>query len=169
MKRNKQLQDLNSTAKFEIIVIGGGAIGLCGAVDAASRSPEETGGGRSANDPAHWVEYGSDLTGIRRLLNQNARLAQTLRPNHPYQLAEVQSCIEREMACIVENGLARRIGLLFLDARAAVAAASRAAEMLAKYLKHDLSWMANQVAAFNKLAGGYLQPSNRPAPGSEAN
>ena len=90
MKRDKQLQDLNSTAQFDIIVIGGGAIGLCGAVDAASRGPKETGGGQCANDQAHWVEYGPDVTGIRKLLNQNARLAQTLLSDHPYQFAKVQ-------------------------------------------------------------------------------
>ena len=73
------------------------------------------------------------------------------------------------MACIVEDVLAHRIGLLILDARAAMAAAPKVAEMLAIYLEHDLSWVADQVAAFNKLASRHLLPSNKPAPGFEAN
>jgi glycerol-3-phosphate dehydrogenase len=52
--------------------------------------------------------------------------------------------------------LARRIRLLFLDAKAAMEAAPAVAQMLASILERDEPWEWQQVENFNTLAKGYL-------------
>ncbi|MCC3154221.1 glycerol-3-phosphate dehydrogenase C-terminal domain-containing protein, partial [Hymenobacter sp. BT770] len=61
-----------------------------------------------------------------------------------------------EMARTVEDVLARRVRLLFLDAAAALRAAPTIAALLAQELGHDAAWQTQQVAQFGKLARGYL-------------
>ena len=60
------------------------------------------------------------------------------------------------MARTVEDVLARRVRLLFLDARAANEAAPVVASLMAGELKRNISWQKEQVAAFNSLAKAYL-------------
>ena len=125
----------------------------------------ETGADRNvAETPAemfgHLNQYGSDAARIRQLVDLDSRLGRKLHPDHPYLLAEVQWCIDQEMACTIEDVLARRIRLLFLDAQAAIAAAPEIANMLAAHLSHDANWTASQVDTFTKLANGYLLTVN---------
>jgi glycerol-3-phosphate dehydrogenase len=61
-----------------------------------------------------------------------------------------------EMARTVEDVLARRTRLLFLDARAALAKAPRVARELAHALGRDETWQRAQIAAFEKTAAHYL-------------
>jgi glycerol-3-phosphate dehydrogenase len=60
------------------------------------------------------------------------------------------------MARTVEDVLARRLRMLFLDARAAIAAAPRVAALMAKELGRDENWKSEQLIDFIKLANGYL-------------
>jgi len=60
------------------------------------------------------------------------------------------------MAETIEDVLARRFRLLFLDARAAMEAAPMVAEMLALLKGNDEQWQKEQLDMFNKLAEGYL-------------
>ena len=101
-------------------------------------------------------QYGSDAARIRQLVEQDSRLAEKLHPDHPFLLAEVRWCIDQEMACTVEDVLARRIRLLFLDARAAITVAPAVAKLLAEQLGHDSNWATSQVETFTELADGYL-------------
>jgi glycerol-3-phosphate dehydrogenase len=64
--------------------------------------------------------------------------------------------VRDEMARTVEDVLARRTRVLFLDARAAIAEAPEAARVLARELGRDSAWEAAQIAAFEELAAGYL-------------
>jgi len=61
-----------------------------------------------------------------------------------------------EMARTVEDVLARRTRLLFLDARAALAKAPQIAHELAAELGRDQGWEQAQLAAFKKTAAHYL-------------
>ena len=56
----------------------------------------------------------------------------------------------------MEDVLARRVRLLFLDARAAKEAAPKVAEILAKELGRNKDWEKAQVEDFIKLADGYI-------------
>jgi glycerol-3-phosphate dehydrogenase len=83
-------------------------------------------------------------------------LAAPLHPALPYTGAEVVWAARSEMARSVEDALARRTRALFLNARAAVSAAPRVAELLAGELRRDGAWAASQVREFTALADGYL-------------
>jgi len=60
------------------------------------------------------------------------------------------------MAITVEDVLARRVRLLFLDARAAITSAEKVAHLLAKELEHDQNWIQNQLTEFKTVANGFL-------------
>jgi glycerol-3-phosphate dehydrogenase len=60
------------------------------------------------------------------------------------------------MARTVEDVLARRLRILFLDAQAAVQAAPRVAALMAVELGQDEEWKKEQLIHFNRLAQGYL-------------
>lgn len=64
-----------------------------------------------------------------------------------------------EMARTVEDVLARRTRLLFLDARAALAKAPQVARELARELGRDEAWQKSQLAAFEETAAHFLPKS----------
>jgi glycerol-3-phosphate dehydrogenase len=65
---------------------------------------------------------------------------------------------QHEMARTVEDVLARRTRLLFLDAKAALAKAPQIARELSQELGRDEAWQKAQVAAFKQTATHYLVP-----------
>ena len=83
-------------------------------------------------------------------------LSDKIHASYPYTKAEIKWVIENEMAETVEDILARRIRLLFLDAKAAIEAAPMVAEMLASLKGKNEQWQKEQLDKFNKLAEGYL-------------
>lgn len=69
---------------------------------------------------------------------------------------EVIWMIKNEMARTIEDVLARRKRVLFLDAAAAIALAPSVAEIMASELGKDKKWIDNQLLEFNDLAEAYL-------------
>ena len=61
-----------------------------------------------------------------------------------------------EMAMTVEDVLSRRVRLLFVDAREAMAAAPKVAQLMAKELGRDQAWIDGQVKDFTELAKTYI-------------
>jgi glycerol-3-phosphate dehydrogenase len=100
--------------------------------------------------------YGSDREKIETLIRANPALDSKLSVKHPYTEAEVIWAVRNEMARSVEDVLARRLRLLFLDAREAIAAAPTVAALIAAELGYSKEWQLQQVQAFTSLAGGYL-------------
>lgn len=68
----------------------------------------------------------------------------------------IRGYAREEMARTVEDVLARRSRMLFLDARAAMEAAPRVASVLGAELGRDGEWQTAQTAAFGELAQSYL-------------
>jgi glycerol-3-phosphate dehydrogenase len=62
------------------------------------------------------------------------------------------------MARTIDDVLSRRVRLLFLDARAAIAVSEKVAELLAEELGYDQVWVEEQTVQFKKLANGFLLP-----------
>ena len=60
------------------------------------------------------------------------------------------------MAQNVEDVLARRVRLLFLDARVAAEVAPMVASIMAKELGKDRNWEEEQITEFRSLAKGYI-------------
>jgi glycerol-3-phosphate dehydrogenase len=103
----------------------------------------------------HLSVYGADAMAIQRMIDDDISLAEKIHPLYPYTKAEVKWVIENEMAITVEDILARRIRLLFLDAKAAMEAAPIVVQMLALLTSKNTTWVKQQLEEFNKLALHY--------------
>jgi len=80
---------------------------------------------------AHLAHYGSDADEIEALSSQKS-LNEKLYPKFEIKAGEVVWCVRNEMARTVEDFLARRTRVLFLDANAAIEMAHRRAKYLAE-------------------------------------
>ncbi|GAB3297656.1 glycerol-3-phosphate dehydrogenase/oxidase [Hymenobacter humi] len=109
-----------------------------------------------ASVPDSLAPYGSDQAKLQQLISETPALGQKLDAQLEFRQAEVVWAARHELARTVEDVLARRVRLLFLDAAAAVRAAPTVAALLAQELGHDQAWQAQQVAAFNQLTQNYL-------------
>ncbi len=85
--------------------------------------------------------------------------AEPLHPSLPYTRVEVLRGVNEEMACTVEDILARRTRVLFLDARAAMEMAPAVASIMAQELGCDGQWQQEQVKSFLEVAKNYLPPA----------
>ena len=86
---------------------------------------------------------------------EDTGLEELLSPDFEWTLADVVRSIRFEMARTVEDILARRTRILFLDANEAIRVAPIAAELLASELGFDAGWADAQVKAFRETAAGY--------------
>lgn len=100
--------------------------------------------------------YGSDAMEIQNMMNEDVSLAERIHPDHAYTKAELIWSIRNEMALQVEDILARRSRILFIDAEAAIASVDKVAAIMAKELNKDDWWIRQQIAQFTELAKGYL-------------
>lgn len=100
--------------------------------------------------------YGNDADLIITMIKENPNLNKRLVKTFPYTEAEVVWAIRNEMARTVEDVLARRLRILFLDAKAAIQAAPRVAKIMASELQRGHDWEEKQVANFTALARHYL-------------
>ncbi|MGY3088158.1 glycerol-3-phosphate dehydrogenase [Hymenobacter sp. UYAg731] len=114
-----------------------------------------TSSAENASGPAHLAAYGSDQPALLKLIADTPALSTKLDAQFDFLQAEVVWAARHELARTVEDVLARRVRLLFLDAVAALRAAPTVASLLAEELGHDAAWQARQVAAFGELARGY--------------
>ena len=116
-----------------------------------------------AQDPLR--VYGSDAALIRALAHDRPELNRRLHDSFPCIAAEVVWAVRREMARTVEDVLARRLRVLFLNARVAVAMAPGVAALMARELGKDSVWERKQVEEFTLLARHYLPENEAPAEG----
>lgn len=72
-----------------------------------------------------------------------------------FRQQDIEWFVEKEMAITVEDVLARRTRLLFLDAKAAIAAAPSVAKIMADVMDKDALWINDQVQIFTALAQKY--------------
>jgi glycerol-3-phosphate dehydrogenase len=108
-------------------------------------------------DATEWeTVYGSDLSALRALIATNPAWGELLHPRLPYRVGEVVWAARFEMARTVEDVLARRTRALFLDARAAIEAAPKVAEVLAHELGRSEAWRDQDLRNFQQVASGYI-------------
>lgn len=100
--------------------------------------------------------YGSDADAIRGLALQEPALAAPIHGRSYYTKAEVVWAVRNEMAMTVEDVLARRLRLLFLDARAALESAPAVASLMARELGKGTAWEQSQVDEFASIASSYI-------------
>ena len=93
---------------------------------------------------------------IMQMISTDVSLGEKIHPSYDYTKAEILYAVKYEMAVTIEDILARRTRLLFLDAAAAVEVAPLVAESMAKALSKDAQWITEQVTQFKRLAKQYL-------------
>jgi len=85
--------------------------------------------------------------------------AERLHPSLPDTRLDVLRGVREEMACTVEDILARRTRALFLDARAAMEIAPKVAAIMAQEMGCSPDWQDEQVKSFREVAKNYLPPA----------
>ena len=99
--------------------------------------------------------YGSDANKIKALAKKHARMDKKL-PKDSVLYAEVVWTVQNEMVRTIEDFLARRRRILFLDARAAMDMAHVVAKLIASQLKKRKAWQNQQVKSFREKAANYI-------------
>jgi glycerol-3-phosphate dehydrogenase len=100
--------------------------------------------------------YGSDAALIQAMINEHPQLAKPIHPRYDYCQAELAFSVRNEMAMTVEDILARRSRMLFIDAQAAIEAAELVAQNMASLLGWDKGYEEEQLNSFLAVANGYL-------------
>lgn len=112
-------------------------------------------GHRQTQRSGHWKIYGSDADAIAELASDDAMLRQQLHPAFDHIVAEVVWAVRHEMARTVEDVLARRMRILFLDAEKSMEMAPPVARIMAAELGRDEQWVAGQVDDYSRIADKY--------------
>ncbi|MCL6524545.1 MAG: glycerol-3-phosphate dehydrogenase/oxidase [Thermoflavifilum sp.] len=103
-----------------------------------------------------WNVYGADWQQILSLQQEDPSYADLIIQNLPYRKAQVIWAVRFEMARTVEDVLARRLRVLFVDARAALQMAPVVAEIMQQELHQSNEWKTQQIDQFQRLAQAYL-------------
>jgi len=102
-----------------------------------------------------WYFYGSDALHIHRMVARQPELQEELSQEYHIIKAQVVWAVREEMARNIEDFLARRTRLLFLDAKEAIRIAPAVARIMATELHKDEHWVATQISSFEAEAKGY--------------
>lgn len=105
-------------------------------------------------DPLH--VYGSDAAAIKNLCKEDGNLSRLIHPLMQNIKAEIIWAVREEMAMTVEDVLARRTRILFMDAKAAREAAPEVAKLMAAEMHMSEDWIRQQIISFNAVAEQYL-------------
>ncbi len=100
------------------------------------------------------IENSKDVS-IEKLLSENLNFAGKLHADFEYKIADVIYALRFEMARTVEDVLARRLRILFLDANAAIEIAPKIAKIMAEEFGKDENWINDQLSDFNQMASKY--------------
>jgi len=103
--------------------------------------------------------YGSDATEVERIADADDSDRAPIHAKLPITSAQIRWACRDEMARTVDDVLARRTRCLLFDARAAMEAAPRVAQVMAEELGRDQAWQARQVEQFQQIARRYVYPS----------
>lgn len=100
--------------------------------------------------------FDTDLKSI--LVASDPAMGRAIVDGYPLKVVDVVWAARHQMARTVEDVLARRDRLLFLQASKAIEAAPSVAAILAKELGRDDAWIDQQLVQFRELADSYLLP-----------
>jgi glycerol-3-phosphate dehydrogenase len=100
--------------------------------------------------------YGADMEKVLAVYDEHPDWKNRVCAKDTYTKGEVIWSVRNEMARTVEDILARRTRVLFLDARVAIEMAPEVARLMASELKKDFGWEAEQVEKFQQIAQNYV-------------
>jgi glycerol-3-phosphate dehydrogenase len=111
------------------------------------------------------VDQAAELAGLERRASVTADLpieppsilpdSEKLHPEFWYTQEDVIRAVRDEMARTVEDVLARRTRVLFLNAKVAIELAPKVAEIMAEELNRDQRWIERQIEDFVETANNY--------------
>ncbi|SDL64153.1 glycerol-3-phosphate dehydrogenase [Daejeonella rubra] len=105
---------------------------------------------------SHLSIYGTDMPLIEKLALKIPAGGDKLHPSYPNIKAEVIWAVRNEMAYTVEDVLARRMRMLFIDAKAAIEMCRTVAELMAQEMHRSQLWVEEQILEFTQTASEYL-------------
>lgn len=103
----------------------------------------------------NYIEYGENSVLINDLVLSDVSLKEQIHPDYTITKAQVVFAVKYEWAQTLEDVLARRTRLLFLDAKAALEAAPVVAKLIAQELERDSVWIDQELARFSDLVNRY--------------
>ena len=106
------------------------------------------------NNPLYF--YGSDITKIKKLIEENKELNENISKKLQINKAQIIFAIRNEFARNTYDILARRTRALFLDAKECIKIAPKVVTIIAKELEKDSAWQQQETQKFIKIAKGYL-------------
>ncbi|MFC0606007.1 glycerol-3-phosphate dehydrogenase/oxidase [Winogradskyella pulchriflava] len=104
----------------------------------------------------HLYIYGTDRKKIENIISERPSLAERLHPRLEHTKAEIVFAVQHEMARTIEDVLARRVRVLFLDAKAAIEIAPMVGELIREELNQTEEWRQQQISQFIKTAEQYI-------------
>ena len=106
------------------------------------------------NAPLYY--YGTDRQKVDAVCSEHATWKEKIHPLMPYLVGEIIWAVREEMCLHVEDFLARRTRMLFLDAKAAISSAPLVAKIMAEEMHKDEAWIRTEVDDFTSIAFQYL-------------
>jgi glycerol-3-phosphate dehydrogenase len=104
--------------------------------------------------------YGEDAHKIKELISVHPSWGEPLSAMAAINTAQIVWAVRSEMARTVEDVLARRTRILFIDAQVAYNLAPKVAEIMMEEMGLDESWKEKQIESFSELAKGYMLKNN---------
>ena len=99
----------------------------------------------------HTYVYGSDEPEIRELAKRNPEYGEKISEKYDYTVAEVIWAVRNEMARTLDDVLARRVRLQYIDAREALRVAPRVARIMASEMQRDKAWIDRQLRDYGEI------------------
>lgn len=99
--------------------------------------------------------FGSDNLKIQQLKSENSSLGIKLHKEFDYTAAHVIWAVREEMARTLEDVLARRLRILFLNVQAALEIAPMVAKIMAGEMNYSEKWITEQLQKFEELAKNF--------------
>ena len=87
----------------------------------------------------HCYVYGADEPALHQMEQESPAFTEKISPKYDYTIGEVVWAVREEMARTVDDVLARRVRMLFIDAREALAVAPKVAHVMAAELGADIA------------------------------
>jgi glycerol-3-phosphate dehydrogenase len=104
----------------------------------------------------HMYIYGTDREKIIGLQEEKKEYGEKLHPDLEFTAGEVVWAVRKEMARTVDDVLARRVRILYLDARLSIAVAPKVAAIIAAELGKDKEWEQQQIHDYTEMTQAYI-------------
>jgi glycerol-3-phosphate dehydrogenase len=104
----------------------------------------------------HMYVYGTDREKILGLQKEKKEYGEKLHPDLEFTVGEVVWAVRKEMSMTVDDVLARRVRILYLDARRSITVAPKVAAIMAEELDKNKGWEEQQIHDYTEIAQAYI-------------